>query len=196
MPQSNWKVTHLCVSPHIWFCNVRKMNHRWSGFFFSEVNSFWQSLPSLMHDFLLIMGWTCFARLLGSKLWNYDDSINEAAASFQTSVEFSHGTTNPQTMSCHILMMHEFIGWRMDASRRVSFLVSPMTSCSCCGMSVVQCSASGFRMSMLMRQYRGASKLERNVNTLPSLVMYEYWALKLSTSLTQGNRPGERRNTI
>ena len=44
---------------------------------------------------------------------------------------------------------------------------------------------------MLMRQYRGASKLEWNVNTVPSLVIYEYWASKLSTSLTQGSRPGE-----
>lgn len=31
------------------------------------------------------------------------------------------------------------------------------------------------------------------MNTVPSLVTYEYCALKLSTSLTQGNKPGEKK---
>lgn len=118
-----------------------------------------------------------------------------------------HNPTAIVTMLLHIWRTQGFIpmksttaslqSWSsLDTSRRISFYLSPMTSWSCCGMSVVQCSGSGFWMSMLMRQYRGASKLERNVNTFPSLVMYEYWALKLSTSLTHGNKPmRESRNT-
>lgn len=66
---------------------------------------------------------------------------------------------------------------------------SPKTSLSCCGIRVVQCCRSGFWMSMFMRRYRGASRLERKEKRLPSLVMYEYWASKLSTSLTHGSRP-------
>lgn len=53
---------HVCLHT-FGFAMLEKLIIVEVAFLFSKVNSFRQSLQSLMHDFPLTVGWTCFARL-------------------------------------------------------------------------------------------------------------------------------------
>lgn len=65
----------------------------------------------------------------------------------------------------------------------------PMTSLSCWGISSFHLLGSGEAKSILMRRYRGASRLVLKVNSVSSLVTYSYSASKLSMSFTHGKSP-------